>query len=221
MDMTHQEAQRLIQNDSDRALAAAQRKMLESHLATCNECREYAHSVRKMESILRPLLQRQWNEDPIPLSIGLLTSKSNQKAPYGALLATRIAAVSVMFIVFMVSTWQFMISRPRIDSPILASVPAIPVPSTSTRMTSTQAGLNNCHEISYRAHQDDTLASIALQFSITEEEIMASNHLGSETLVAGMELMILICETTPTSTTNTLTTTFTPVLSPITSTPGG
>src|SRR6185436_14831695 len=165
MDMTHQEAQRLIQNDSDQALAPAQRKMLESHLATCSECREYAYSFRKMESVLRPLLQRQWNEHPIPFSIGLLTAKSNQKAPYDALLATRIATVSLMFIVFMVSAWQFMISRPRIDSPILASVPAIPVPSTSTRMTSTQAGLNDCHEISYRVHQNDTLASIALQFS--------------------------------------------------------
>jgi spore germination protein YaaH len=72
----------------------------------------------------------------------------------------------------------------------------------------------------YAVQVNDTLAMIAAQFSVTEAEIRAANHLITATLSADRELMIPICKSTPTGTLDALTT-LTPALSPTTSTPGG
>jgi LysM repeat protein len=72
----------------------------------------------------------------------------------------------------------------------------------------------------YVVQVNDTLAGIAAQFSVPEAEIRAANHLITATLSADRELMIPICKSTPTGTLDPLTS-FTPALSPTTSTPGG
>src|SRR5689334_12493040 len=100
MPITHAEAHRLLHFASDEILKDDQKQILDSHLKSCLQCREYAQSMQKMESALHPFLQRQWNQQPTPLSIDLLLSRGNPKIVNTTVLATRIAAVGVMFIVF-------------------------------------------------------------------------------------------------------------------------
>lgn len=222
MVITHKEARRLIHFASDGTLKVDQQEILESHLASCAECRNYADSIRKMESSLHVLLRRQWTQPPIPLSIETLLSGQNSKWPNSSiLLATRIATVAVMFVVFVFSAWQFAFSKTSVDGSVPASVPSIPIPSTSTQLVSTRTQTQTCEDARYVVQADDTLASIAFRFSTSQKEVMIANNMKSENVVTGKILIIPVCNVTPTGTANTLTTTFTPILRTTTSTPGG
>ena len=80
---------------------------------------------------------------------------------------------------------------------------------------------DKCDNRLYIVKENDTLESIADMFSASKEEIMASNNMKTETLSNAMEITIPICTSTPTGTLNALTTTYTPFINTITSTPGG
>jgi LysM repeat protein len=221
MQITHEEARRLIHLASDEQLKVHQKGMLESHLASCAECKNYADSIHNMESILQPLLQKQWAQRPIPLPIAALISSPNDRSPNINLLATRIAAIGMMFAVFMFSAWQLASLKPNTAGPALPSNPPIPVSSTSTLLISATAQTQTCEKVSYIVQGNDTLASVAYRFSTSKREIMIANTMKSETVIKGTELIIPVCNFTPTGTINPLTTTFTPILRTITSTPGG
>ena len=219
MQITHDEARRLIQFASDGGLKAHQKAMLDSHLMHCAECQQYGDSMQRMESILRPLLYRQWNQQPIPLSASALVSMSNSKVSDSLLVATRIAAVGVMFAIFIFSAWQFTFSRPEVSVPSQASVPLIPIPSTSTQLIGTSTHAQGCEEAKYVVTDNDTLESIADRFMVSEEEIVGANNLKDDAVVSGTRLTIPVCNFTPTV--NALTSTLTPILNPNISTPGG
>ena len=219
MQITHEEARSLIHLDLDGGLRASHKQVLDSHLAVCTECQRYANSMQKMETVLRPLLQRQWHRQPAPLSISAISSSGKSKISDGMILATRIAAVGVMFLVFMFSAWQFTFSRLSEPRPVLASAPPIPIPSTSTQLVSTVTQTQKCEELRYLVQEHDTLASITDKFSITSDELLTANHIKTDDLVSGMKLIIPLCNFTPTV--NALTITYTPISSPIFSTPDG
>jgi len=219
MQITHAEARRLFHLDLDGGLSAAHRQMLASHLAVCLECQGYADSMQTMETMLRPLLQRQWNRQPAPLSIRTISSSSKPKIPDSKILATRIAAAGVMFVVLMFSAWQLTFSRLSEPRPVLASVPPLPIPSTSTQLIGTVTQTQKCEEQRYVVEEHDTVTSIADKFSIAKIQLLTANRLKSEDLFLGMKLIIPLCNFTPTV--NALTITYTPVSSPIPSTPDG
>lgn len=221
MQITHEEARRWIHMSLDEILEAPQKAILESHLASCAECKNYANSIQNMEAILLPLLQKQWTQRPIPLSVGMLISSRNHNFPNSLLLATRIAAVGVMFVVFMISAWQFVLPKANVNASIPASIQPIPIPSSATELVSTSTQTKTCEELSYIVQRNDTLTSIAAMFSISAEEIRLRNNMKSEVVSSGSKLIIPTCNFTPTGTMNTSTTTFTPILRTITSTPGG
>jgi LysM repeat protein len=220
MQITHEEAQNLIQLDLDRGLTFQQKNILDAHLLSCANCQKYAKGLRDMESILRPLLQRQWTRQPIPLPINILASKSKAVPLDRKFLATRIAAVTVMFVVFMFSAWQFSTSRPSGWEPAAANkVPPVPTPVTSAQVVITRTQTQACEETSYVVAKNDTLPAIALRFAVSEEEIRQANGMTSDAVRMGSRLIVPICSFTPTL--NPLTTTYTPFLQTITSTPGG
>jgi LysM repeat protein len=216
--MTHQEAHTLIHLSLDGSLNMQQKRMLDVHLASCPQCQQYANSMRSMESILRPLLQRQWTQQAVPLPIGALISRSQTKTSDSMVLATRIAAIGVMFMIFVFSAWQFTVSRPG-TNPMQANVPLIPVPSTSTQLVATNTQNGACYETTYVVQENDTLASIGVKFGISSAELARANPMTTETVRTGGKLIVPLCRPTPTN--ETLTKTFTPVLNTITSTPGG
>lgn len=221
MQITHEQARQLIHLASDQILSAQQNGILDSHLASCAECRDYAASIQKMELILQPLLRKQWAQQPVPLSIDMLLSRPNNKSPNSMLLATRIAAIGIMLAVFMFSAWQLSLPRSNPAGPMLPSIPPVPTLSTSTILASATTRNRTCEEISYVVQGNDTLSSIADKFSISKQQIITANQLKSEIVIKGMKMVIPVCNFTPTGIVNTSTTTFIPILHTITSTPGG
>ncbi|SRR6266496_5169379 len=221
MQLTHAEAHRLIQLSSDERLDSQQRMLLSTHLSDCAECRDYAEEIKEVEGILVSVLKRQWNlRQPIPLSIGVLVAKRNSRATSN-ILVTRMAMITVVFIAFAFSAWQFIVAGNQAAGRLSAGVP--PVPTPSVQSTRTESMLQSCKEIYYTVQENDTLENIADRFSISKEEIIAVNHLQSETINIGMELILPGCKLTPTGTIHPtrLATIYTPTINHIASTPSG
>jgi hypothetical protein len=221
MQITHEEAHRLIQFSMDQMLKPHEKNTLQFHLDACTECRTFLEEIKEVEDLLLPTMLRQWNSQPTPLSIERITHKRNTQLQSSILLATRTAIISIVFAAFVFGAWQFTQSGKQTPNP--SAVGVLPVPTPSSQSTSTKISSQNCEEMSYQVQEKDTLESIATQFSISKDKLMAINHLSAETLSANMELMIPICNSTPTGTVHplTLTTTFTPWFGSTTSTPGG
>jgi LysM domain-containing protein len=218
MPITHEEAHELIQFRLDKVLAPQEKNMLQVHLNDCVECRAFADEIRGLENLLVPVMTKQWAIQPIPLSIESVTNKRkrNSQLQTSIILVTRTAMISIVFAAFVFSTWQFTQSGNPTFNP--KSVNGLPIPTPSGQSTSTKISFQNCAEATYQVQENDTLESIASQFSVAEDKIRAINNLGTGSIHAKMELLIPICTSTPTS---TLTTTFTPLMGPSTSTPGG
>ena len=221
MQITHEEARRLIQFNIDQTLVPHEIKILIEHVESCSECRAYAEGLGEVERILLPLMKRQWNLEPAPLSIAAIVQQKSSNWQANIMLVTRTALISIVFAAFVFSAWQFTRSGSQTSTPMPVSVLAIPTPSGQS--TSTKISFPNCEEIIYQVQETDTLERIAYQFSASKDKIMAINNLITETIKPKMELLIPICNSAPTSTghPSTLTITFTPLISPTTSTPGG
>lgn len=219
MQITHQEARRLIQFHADEALNAQENTLLFTHLKACVECRAYAAELKELEDTLLPVMKRQWNVRPIPLSMSDLKAKRNIQSPFNNIMAIRTAIIAFVFVAFVYSAWQFT----RQGGQLLGLPPVIvaPVSTPSLESTNTMVSSEHCAGIVYTVQANETLTSIAAQFSIPINEIISLNGLKTETIHIGMPLMIPVCNFTPTSTLSPTTTiTYTPVIRSATE-PGG
>jgi hypothetical protein len=223
MQLTHEQAHKLIQRNTDKDLSSHEATALFAHLRDCTDCQTYADEIKEVELLLFPLLKKQWNRQPIPLTLTALAKKS-QRTQVSLLLTTRKAAIGVAIVTLFFSIWQFVSSGPSTSNPLPLIVPAMPTPSVQTTQSTTAlAAFENCELVLYPVQGDDTLARIADQFSVSKEDIMAINSLQTESIDPSMELAIPVCNFTPTGTVRpaTFTTTYTPVTRPTTSTPDG
>ena len=221
MQITHDEARKLIQFSIEQTLSPQEIKTLRVHLEDCVECRVYAEEIKEVESTLVPLMKRQWSLQPAPLSIPALVQRKRINWQTNIILATRTAMIGIVFAAIVFSAWQFTRSSSRTSTPMPVSI--LPIPTPSGQSTSTKVSFQNCAEKKYQVQENDTLESIASQFSVSKDKIMAVNNMHVEMVYTKMELLIPICHSTPTGTVHpsTLTITFTPLIGPTTSTPGG
>ena len=221
MRITHEEAHQLIQFSMDQVLEPQERKTLQAHLADCLECRGFADELSGLRNLLLPTMRNHWNLRPAPLSIETLRKKRKLQIPASNLLVTRTALISLLFAAFIFSTWQFSQSGRQIATPISLNV--LPMATPSGESTSTLRSVQTCVEMKYQVQENDTLESIAAQFSVPKDQIMALNNLRTEILNPHIELRLPVCEPTSTSTVaaSTQTTTFTPMIGSMTSAPGG
>jgi hypothetical protein len=220
MEISHSTAQRLIQFEADRSLSHQDQESLQAHLKSCADCQGYAASIKEMENVMIPLMRRQWDLSPAPLSIAALQLAKGKSPSSNPILATRTALVGLVCMLFLFSIWQVKFSSLNPDTPVLftAAVPQIPTPSLQSTFTGTA---QNCVEQAYIVQENDTLESIAMQFASSKEEIITANKLKIEALLPGSTIWVPACAYTPTGTIHPLTTTYTPSLNPTTSTPGG
>jgi len=218
MQISHTEAMRLIQFHADHALQDNKENILNEHLKECAECRAYAQQLNKLENILKNIMHKQWGLRPAPLSIAALVENKNGKKSSSALLVTRTALISVALLAFMLIGWQFTSASPTPTDGTQFEVLSIPTPST--QITVTTSSSKNCLQIHYQVQENDTLESIASHFATSKEIIMTLNNMFSETIQPNTELLVPLCDTTPTSTLHPPTFTITPFLDPTTSTPG-
>ncbi len=221
MQVTHEEARKLIQHNADGALNPQEKNALFAHLKDCLECRTYAEEIKEVENILVPLMKKQWNLQPAPLSSSVMSVRKNSKTQASTILATRMAAIGIVFLAFIFSAWQFALSNRRMPSQLPVNIPMVPTPSAQS--TNTKSSSQNCAGMLYVVQENDTLEGIAQRFAVSEEEIMAINNMRTERVNVSMKLMIPVCNSTPTGTVNPtiFSTTYTPSIRPITSTPTG
>lgn len=218
--ITHAEAQRLINFNADQPLDASTYRILDTHLNDCAECRNYAHQLNEVENILRKI-KDQWNSQSTPLPLISVTHQNTQTNPgfSRGVVATRMVMMVLTIVIMMATvTWRY--SIPNSASPTAPQM-AIPIPTPSTHLTSTKVTTLNCVYMSYQVRSNDTLNSIAAQFSIPKETIMKLNGLSEEKIETGMQIRIPICDHTPTvpsDAPNTIITT-SPQIEPITQTP--
>lgn len=217
MSMTHEEARRLIQFRADDALKEVDHHLLDTHLNSCLECQKYADTIKDLKSTLQPLLHRKWDQAPLPLPTRQSASGRTIKLPECILFATRMAAMGIICIAFLFNIWQFSRSRNLRTSPPSAEIPMIPTPSIQSTVTKVEN--RDCDLLLYQIRKNDTLKSIAEQFSVSSDEILRVNQLRTWTLDTSMKLAIPLCSPTPSETHNSVTTTFTPLLGPTTLTP--
>ena len=224
MPITHEQARKLIQFSLDGVLQSAEKAMLSAHLEDCLDCKEYANELKELETILLPVMKKQWKARPIPLSVPLLIQGNSSRINPGAILAIRKLAISLVFIALLFSVWDMVASSPFHSGAIPLVVPLVPTPSIQTASsTSTESTAENCEMMVYSVQENDTLASIASQFLVPEEEIIKINELKTDAVRLSMQLLIPICNFTPTGTIDPapFTTTYTPIAYPTTSTPAG
>jgi len=221
MPITHEEARQLIQFNADEALISQKQAILSAHLQDCTECRTYAEDIREVESILLPLMKHHWDLRQVTLSINAITRHGISRIRTNILLSTRTAIIGMVFAAFALVIWQFTLSGQRTATPMPINV--LPVPTPSTQSTSTTSMVHNCDQILYKVREGDTLQRIASEFSVSKDEIMTANNMETEAIRGTMELIIPLCNFTPTVTqkTTTPTTTYTPVTIPLSSTPDG
>jgi hypothetical protein len=198
MQITHEEAHRLIQFNADEALNAEEKMMLARHLQACLECRVFAEGIKEVGSLLLPVMKKRWDLQPLPLSIAAIRGERKSKMDVNIILTTRIAAVSVAFLAFIFGVWQFTLSGGQRSSQMPVGI--LPVPTPSTQSTSTKLVFQNCEGMLYIVQENDTLESIAYQFVTSKEDIMAANHMKTEIVTTDTELIVPICNFTPTST---------------------
>jgi hypothetical protein len=217
MPITHEEAHKLIQFNADEILKGVEKNLLEAHLDSCESCRIYAGSIQELESTLMPVMQRRWNQHPLPQSRDRVVSGRTSTLTQNVFFATRITALCVIFLAFLFNVWQFTQSTGQKTMPPVADIPLIPTPSLqSTRTMVTEP---QCEPILYEVRENDTLESIANQFSMPVEEIVRMNNIRTGTLNRSEKLTLTVCSLTPSGMQNAVNTTFTPLLGPTTLTP--
>lgn len=219
MSITHEQARRLIQFNADRTLQGQDRSLLETHLEACQECRRYAESIDRLESILRPALQKRWKHQAIPHPSSMARPRRAGQLLQNVFLATRIAAMGIIGFVFLFNIWQ--ITRSPGQGPVRPATLVQPAPTPSLVSTGTTTTSQQCSQVPYIVGKDDTLESLARAFAVPAQEIRRTNHLEDEPLAASMKLLIPVCGTLPPANRETTTTTHTPGTGTTTSTPMG
>lgn len=216
MQITHEEARRLVQFNADQALKGTDKKVLEDHLAACLDCRAYADRIQELEVHLVAAMQKRWVHQPLPLHPRATGPGRRSRFGQNMVFATRIVAMTVICVAFLFNIWHFNQSAGLAPDPAPVNVHPVPTPSASS--TTTMAWELECAQTLYMVGENDTLESIANRFSVSPEEILRVNRLEGDRLHPSMSLLIPICGTTP-GTPGTRTTTFTPLWGPTTSTP--
>jgi len=218
MQITHEEAHRLIQFRSDKRLEVKNETDLNNHLFACVACREYSEEIRNVENILQQTMRKQWNIRPLPLQMGAILGNINSNKRAGVFLTTRTAIISLVFVLFAFIVWQSTSTKTAPMQVPFGTLPLIPTPSN--QYTATDTLQKECGEIRYIVQKGDTLDSLAQRFSTTKESIINANHLTSDMLTISQELSIPYCGSTPTGTTHPPTFTITPIFETTSTTPG-
>lgn len=218
MQITHAEAHNLIQLNLDRALNTEKQRLLSTHLQECKTCRAYADRMVNVETMLRQMMNKQWDQPPLPLSLDSLRSQNFIQKRANSLFGLRTVLASTILVAFAFFMWQLTTTVYRSSEQFPSSV--LPVPTPSSQFGTASLESSQCEWSLHKVETFDTLESIAFQYSVSKEEIMTFNSMTSELVYESMELKIPQCNVTPTKTAHMPTTTLTPILELTIDTPG-
>ena len=211
--ITHQRAQALLQTAADQKLKPAESSALAAHLTECKECSSYANNLSALETSLRRVFHINWDNQRSNLNLQKIINPSPTKLLWNIFFgqmgamgkATIVAALLLGYFVianlfgtrFPILSGETATTLPTPNE--FASVYSVsPTPSAQFSLTGSTS--QACETSIYLVQENDTLASIAVQHGITQETILEHNHLISSTVFTGMELVIPLCNNTPSHT---------------------
>jgi hypothetical protein len=217
MQITHEEAHQLIQIKVDRTLSLTNQELLDSHLKGCLECNRYKQEIEAVEDTLQVTMRKHWNAQVHHLDVRAINEKSKPINLISNLFPTRSIMIGMVIVLFVFTSWQ-LVEWNNKSAMLITNVSPIPTPSLL--LTGTNNNFNSCQKLQYEVQPGDTLGSLAHQFSTSQAALIQLNDLQSENVLPGTKLIVPVCGLTPTRTSRTPTLTTTPMLEPITYTPG-
>jgi predicted anti-sigma-YlaC factor YlaD len=218
--ITHLKAQNLLQAAADSTLAPLDEKSLNVHLEECEECRQYARHLSKLQDDLRRVTRYRWNLVSPQLSANEIRNRSTKvKAQAYKLrtVGTFSVAMALLALVFIltINISSTMRSTPATISGLsLTPEESALTPTPSIIGTVANTTVQECSDIAYVVQENDTLESIAARHSVSKETIRQHNGLATNNLTVNMVLVIPLCEGTPANSTMTPTTTTTTTATP-------
>ena len=225
-EITHQQARLLLQAAADRPLGAEERTALQVHLAHCQACSQHAGGLASLEDRLREAMRARWDLQRPGLDLGAILHPPAVKPAWGRFLGQgtalgKVAILAALFLGYVLVASLFGLRSPLSGggTPASAPTPNEPAlafaasPTPPAHLTSTGLSTQGCETLVYIVQANDTLESIAMRHGATKEAILAYNvdyaQSASQTVFAGMQLVIPLCRGTPSQ---TATTTLTPIL---------
>ncbi len=211
---THAQAQSYLQTAADRTLASEEKTALESHLENCAICRAYQNDLGKLETALERVTHARWDNVPIHLSTEKIAGRQNEPEIFmlqRILLLACAPLLATIVILLAVGMIRWKVLSGEATSLPSATLTARTTPTPSPQLTSTNASASDCAQMIYTVQVGDTLDSIARKFSISKEALMEANRLKTEQVNGSEQLVIQLCDPTPSlRPTTTLTYTVTP-----------
>ncbi len=203
--IAHQQVRALLQAATNKPLPIHEQTIVEAHLVRCNQCRTYAQNLNELEDGLRRVMRQQWNVRNTPLPIRAIKDRSKRVA-----LQNKITGTIGRFVVVPLLAFAFvMVVRTIAPQQITLNAGAMTArtpqlswrtPTPAYRNTATELTVRDCDKAIYTVQENDTLDGIAARYGVLRESILAYNGLASDKLEANTELVIPLCELTPTGT---------------------
>jgi LysM repeat protein len=182
-------------------------------LCSKKECHAYATNISALEASLHRAFHTNWDNQQPNLNLRNITNPSPAKLLWKNLFgqtgvmgkATFVAALVLGYFVIAIF---FGIQTP-ISSDKTATILPTPnesafgyatSPTPSAQISLTGSTSQACETISYRVQENDTIESIAFHHGITINAILEYNNLISTTISIGAELIIPLCQITPSHT---------------------
>jgi LysM repeat protein len=213
--ITHPKAQYLLQAAADSTLTPLNETSLNDHLAECEECRQYAKSLSKLQEDLRRITRHRWDQVSVQISVGEIKNQSarvdarNYDLRSIGKFAVVTAVVVLVFILAVIVSYSLNSIPAALSNMSLTPEEPILTPTLSIKETATNSAIHECNNISYIVQENDTLESIAVRHSVSIETIKKQNGLATNALTVNMVLIIPLCERTPVNSTMTPTITIT------------
>ncbi len=203
--LSHEQIRNLIQMECEQGLLPEEDKNLKAHLDSCSECRAYAQELDRLESILEGTFHDRWDafSGPVNLPGMLRLTQGRLVSSPSPFQRFRPVAGLTATLALLMAAGLFFIQLYKVPPVEPAGVFASPVeaklaPTPSQPPTTSYILPPGCILLLYQVNSQDTLESIARRFSTDEQDILAYNQLKTSRLSSGMQIIIPLCETTPT-----------------------
>jgi LysM repeat protein len=204
----------LIQALADQMSVPAEEKFtLGKHLTNCGECNKYAVELSSLESSLRNIFHTDWDKQQPDPNLQAILHPNPAKLLWNNFFGKpgmmgKATLVGALLVGYFVIANMFGIQTPISSDETATTLPTpnefasmystSPTPSAPTVLT--DSVIQACETVIYLVQVNDTLVSIAFQHGVTEEAIREYNHLTSNTIFANTELIIPLCNSTPSHT---------------------
>ena len=210
-EITHQEAHVLLQAATDQVIEPDENNALNEHLAQCRACTVYAKNLADLETNLRRTMHANWDNQQPKLEMQAILNPHPVKLLWNSFVSQTHMMEKVGVVIVLLLGYVFIANLVGIQSPITKDKTPTPLPTPtgqpvvfsnsptpSVNSSLTKAVSSACETtIMYLVQENDTLDSIAYHHGTTKEVILGYNNLSSSTVFTGMELIIPLCDSTP------------------------